>query len=181
MRNSIRILTCALFTLSIACGDDGQTDTGTETETEAGDGDGDAGDGDGDGGDGDGDAGDGDGDAGDGDGDAGDGDGDAGDGDGDGGDGDGDGGDGDGDGGDGDGDGDGDACEPLTDDPSAIGVPCGNGLMLCPPEYTCQPFAGIVLQESCQILCAQDCECPDGYTCEEVADKGNMWMQCTAP
>jgi hypothetical protein len=101
----------------------------------------------------------------------------SGDGDGESGDGDGDSGDGDGDG-DGDsGDGDGDACEPITDDPSEIGNDCGGGVA-CGPGYTCQPFAGFVLQESCQIICTQDCECPDTYSCVPIQDKGNQWMQC---
>jgi hypothetical protein len=82
-----------LLAFPLACGDDGDEDTGFTGFGEIGDGDGDTtsadpdssdtlGDGDGDTGDGDGDSGDGDGDPGDGDGDPGDGDGDTGDGDG---------------------------------------------------------------------------------------------------
>ena len=70
-------------------------------------------------------------------------------------------------------------CEPITDDPTAIGDPCtGNGD--CPAGYTCQPFSGIVPQESCQILCEQSCECPQGFQCVQVTDKSGIpWMQCS--
>lgn len=72
----------------------------------------------------------------------------------------------------------GEACEPITEDPSGIGGECINDVD-CPAGYTCQPFAGIVFQLSCQILCTQDCECPAGYTCAEIADKsGSTWHQC---
>ena len=86
---------------------------------------------------------------------------------------------GDGDPGDGDptGDGDGDPCSPITDDASAIGQDCMNG-QACPMGYTCQPFIGFVLEERCQILCNEDCDCPQGTNCEMVQDKANVWMQC---
>lgn len=72
----------------------------------------------------------------------------------------------------------GEACQPITEDPSGIGGECINDVD-CPVGYTCQPFAGIVFQLSCQILCTQDCECPAGYTCLEIADKsGSTWHQC---
>jgi hypothetical protein len=71
----------------------------------------------------------------------------------------------------------GDVCEP-PDDGASIGLDCAGGGM-CPPGYTCQGFSGIVFQESCQILCTQDCECPMGTTCIQVVDKGGIpWMQC---
>lgn len=72
----------------------------------------------------------------------------------------------------------GEACVPLADG-AAIGQDCGPGGVMCPPEYTCQPFAGIVFQESCQIICTQDCECPMGMACQEIMDKGpGSWFQC---
>ena len=72
----------------------------------------------------------------------------------------------------------GEVCEPITEDPSGIGGECINDVD-CPAGYTCQGFAGIVFQLSCQILCTQDCECPLGYTCVEIADKsGSTWHQC---
>ena len=148
-----------LLSLS-ACGDDVVDSSDASSST--GDGDGDpTGDGDGDGdptGDGDGDpTGDGDGDpTGDGDGDmSGDGDGDP----------------------TGDGDGDGDACVPLSDDPGNIGVECNNDAE-CGPGYTCHPFNGFVLQFTCQILCSEDCECPNNFSCNLMADKIDQWMEC---
>jgi len=72
----------------------------------------------------------------------------------------------------------GDVCEPLADG-GAIGQDCGPGGVMCPPEYTCQPFVGLVLQESCQIICTDDCECPLGMTCNMNVDKtGIPWFQC---
>jgi hypothetical protein len=70
------------------------------------------------------------------------------------------------------------ACDPITEDPSGIGVDCLSDLE-CLPGYTCQPFEGFVFQMTCQILCEQDCDCPMGYVCFEVADKsGSVWHQC---
>jgi hypothetical protein len=37
-----------------------------------------------------------------------------------------------------------------------------------------------VLQETCQILCADPCECPDNHACVPVMDKGDAWMECHA-
>jgi hypothetical protein len=72
----------------------------------------------------------------------------------------------------------GEVCEPINEDPSGIGGECINDVD-CLDGYTCQPFVGIVFQLSCQILCTQDCECPLGYTCIEIADKsGSTWHQC---
>ena len=69
-------------------------------------------------------------------------------------------------------------CEP-PDDGAAIGQDCGGG-GLCPMGYTCQPFVGFVFQESCQILCTEQCECPMGTACVQVVDKtGIPWMQCS--
>ena len=67
-----------------------------------------------------------------------------------------------------------------ADEPLAQAVCATLGAILdCPAEYTCQPFAGIVFQQTCQILCTMDCECPAGLTCFEVADKsGAVWYQC---
>jgi hypothetical protein len=67
----------------------------------------------------------------------------------------------------------------TTEDPSEIGNACQNG-MGCGPGYTCQPFNGFVLQETCQILCADPCECPDNHACVPVMDKGDAWMECHA-
>ena len=69
-------------------------------------------------------------------------------------------------------------CPP---DGAAIGQDCSGGAM-CPECYTCQPFAGIVLQEQCQVLCDPDKgndDCPPGLACVEVVDKGGIpWNQC---
>ena len=67
-------------------------------------------------------------------------------------------------------------CEPITEDPSAIGDDCAD--TLCPTGYTCQPHNGIIFQELCAILCTEDCECPVDHTCEMFSDKGNNWMEC---
>jgi hypothetical protein len=70
------------------------------------------------------------------------------------------------------------ACEPITEDPSGIGLECQSNLD-CLPGYTCQPFEGFAFQITCQILCEEDCDCPMGYTCTEIADKsGAVWHQC---
>ena len=68
-------------------------------------------------------------------------------------------------------------CEPITDDPSAIGTTCevdGD----CLDGYTCYDGGGIASMPLCQIMCTQDCECPAGYTCEHMNIKGNEWDQC---
>jgi hypothetical protein len=72
----------------------------------------------------------------------------------------------------------GEACDPITDDPSGIGALC-RGDLDCLPGYTCQPFQGIVFQQTCQILCTMSCECPMGLACLETSDKsGAVWYQC---
>ncbi len=71
-----------------------------------------------------------------------------------------------------------DSCQPITEDASAIGVDCRNDGD-CPPEYTCQPFIGVAFQQTCQILCEEDCECPMGLTCTFTEDKMGSWFQCT--
>lgn len=72
----------------------------------------------------------------------------------------------------------GDVCEPAADG-AAIHQDCGPMGAMCPPGYTCQPFSGIVDQLSCQILCEDDCECPEGTTCNEVTDMTmTIWHQC---
>lgn len=70
------------------------------------------------------------------------------------------------------------ACEPITEDASAINQDCvADGD--CPDGYTCQEFNGILLQQTCQILCEETCECPDGLSCVEVEDKLMIpWHQC---
>lgn len=69
-------------------------------------------------------------------------------------------------------------CEPITNDPSAIGNDCEVDAD-CPDGYTCQPFQGFVLQLSCQVLCEQTCQCSPGLTCNEVVDKSGVpWSQC---
>ncbi len=70
-----------------------------------------------------------------------------------------------------------DSCVPLTNDTAPKDDECGEGAP-CPAGYTCQAFAGIVLQMSCQVLCTSDCDCPSGTRCETVADKAGSWMQC---
>ena len=72
----------------------------------------------------------------------------------------------------------GEKCVPITEDPSGVGIQCESD-MDCLPGYSCQPFQGIVLQTSCQVLCEQTCECPAGLACLDVADKSGMaWHQC---
>lgn len=73
----------------------------------------------------------------------------------------------------------GEVCDPITEDPSGIGVAC-RGDLDCLEGYTCQPFNGLVFQQTCQILCTMDCECPMGLACVETVDKlGIPWFQCT--
>ena len=67
-------------------------------------------------------------------------------------------------------------CEPITEDPSAIGTDCGDAV--CPAGYTCHGVNGFIFQELCAILCEQDCECPTDYTCEMFSDKGSTWKEC---
>jgi hypothetical protein len=72
----------------------------------------------------------------------------------------------------------GEVCDPITEDPSGIGAAC-RGPLDCLEGYTCQPFEGFVFQQTCQILCTMDCECPMGLTCMETVDKtGVPWFQC---
>ena len=68
------------------------------------------------------------------------------------------------------------ACSPITEDTSAIGTNCANAV--CPTGYTCQENAGFVLQQLCAILCTEDCECPQGTTCQPKQDKAGSWMEC---
>ncbi len=70
------------------------------------------------------------------------------------------------------------ACMPISDDPSGIGMNCVSDLD-CPDGYTCQPFVGFAFMQTCQILCENDCDCPVGLTCNETVDKtGVPWYQC---
>ncbi len=69
------------------------------------------------------------------------------------------------------------SCAAITDDPSNIGDECSENLP-CPEPYTCQGVAGVVFQQRCAILCAMDCECPSGTSCEELMDKAGSWMEC---
>ena len=71
----------------------------------------------------------------------------------------------------------GEICEPITEDPSGIGVECRTDLD-CEPGYTCQAFEGFVLDLSCQILCEDTCQCPMGLTCTFTQDKAKSWFQC---
>jgi hypothetical protein len=74
-----------------------------------------------------------------------------------------------------------DACSALSTDASAFDKTCVNTID-CPGGYTCQPFNGIVLSYSCQVLCQRDCECPAGRTCQAVSDEsGASWKQCNPP
>jgi|SRR5688572_21938128 len=71
------------------------------------------------------------------------------------------------------------SCEPITDDPSAIGDDCFGAPLSCPEGYTCQALNGVQLQMLCQIICVEDCDCPQGYTCEMMEDKTMIpWFQC---
>lgn len=68
------------------------------------------------------------------------------------------------------------SCEP-PDNGASIGQDCFAAP--CPDGYTCQPFVGFVFQLQCQILCTEDCECPEGLTCNATTDKtGVVWHQC---
>ena len=69
------------------------------------------------------------------------------------------------------------ACTPITEDGSAVGSNCAGGQM-CPDGYTCQPFNGVIVQEQCQILCEDECECPADHTCNLFIDKVATWMAC---
>ena len=69
-----------------------------------------------------------------------------------------------------------DGCVPPTSDTSAIGTSCTSAAD-CPSGYVCQPFIGIVLQQTCEIRCETAC-CPSGTTCQMVADKAGTWLQC---
>lgn len=72
----------------------------------------------------------------------------------------------------------GEACDPITEDPSGIGTECRSDLD-CLPGYTCQSFEGFAFQQTCQILCTMACECPMGLACLETSDKsGAVWFQC---
>jgi hypothetical protein len=69
------------------------------------------------------------------------------------------------------------ACVPITEDASALGQTCmGDGD--CPLGYTCFDGGGVQAELRCQILCVQDCECPDTYACETMMGKGPDWQQC---
>jgi hypothetical protein len=65
------------------------------------------------------------------------------------------------------------ACEPITDDPPAIGQECMAAL--CPRGYTCIDINGFAFQQLCGILCDQDCDCPDGHFFAEHSDKVGVW------
>lgn len=68
-------------------------------------------------------------------------------------------------------------CAPLTNDTAPRGQECGSSAD-CPSPYVCQSFVGIVLMQSCQLLCSRDCQCPAGHRCASHADKEGTWMQC---
>lgn len=72
----------------------------------------------------------------------------------------------------------GDMCMPITEDASDIGSPCQIDAD-CSPGYTCQTFVGFALDQTCQILCTQACECPMGLACTFTQDKVASWNQCT--
>ena len=75
--------------------------------------------------------------------------------------------------------GDGDAdCDPLAANRDAANTSC-EGPGDCPDGYTCHAMNGIVLQLTCEILCTQDCECPDAGTCMTRQDKAGSWMECS--
>jgi hypothetical protein len=69
-------------------------------------------------------------------------------------------------------------CEPITEDPSGLGQTCaGNGD--CLDGYTCFDPGGFAPNARCQILCTEDCECPDAHTCElRMEGKVAPWHQC---
>lgn len=69
-------------------------------------------------------------------------------------------------------------CLPITEDTSAIGDDCLGNPLSCPEEYTCQDMPGIVAQAQCEIICVEDCDCPEAHSCEMMSAKGGSWMQC---
>jgi hypothetical protein len=71
------------------------------------------------------------------------------------------------------------ACEPLTEDPSAILELCESDDDCADDAYTCWEIIGIVAQWRCSILCEADCECPVGYSCVMHSDKVKSWHECS--
>lgn len=69
------------------------------------------------------------------------------------------------------------ACLPITEDGSGRGADCTRDDQ-CLPGYVCQGFSGIVFTQSCQIPCEEDCDCPDGLSCEPFTDKAGTWTSC---
>lgn len=69
------------------------------------------------------------------------------------------------------------ACEPITEDASAIGLDCAGGGP-CPEGYTCHDYNGVLLQQQCAILCEASCDCPAGSRCEQQSDKVARWLEC---
>jgi hypothetical protein len=68
-------------------------------------------------------------------------------------------------------------CEPITDDPSAINQDCMGAP--CPEGYTCQDIVGFQFQQLCEIICVEDCECPEDHYCAKHTDKTMVpWFQC---
>lgn len=69
-------------------------------------------------------------------------------------------------------------CVPITEDASQIGDDCGDNLPECGDGYTCWAMSGVAFQQLCAILCEEDCECPEGTSCETRNDKNMTWTEC---
>jgi hypothetical protein len=72
----------------------------------------------------------------------------------------------------------GSGCMPKVTDSSNIDAVCDKDED-CLTGYVCQEFIGFMVTHTCQILCAETCECPTGTSCIETSDKQKTWMQCT--
>lgn len=71
-------------------------------------------------------------------------------------------------------------CEPAAlDEGLYAGVGCDHGEEICPSDYECFSFSGIVAgPPHCEIPCADSCECPTDFSCQEVSDKSGTHHFC---
>ena len=68
---------------------------------------------------------------------------------------------------------------PITEDGSAVGQTCMDAP--CPEGYTCQDIQGFQFQQLCEIICEEDCDCPEDHVCAMHNDKTMIpWFQCDA-
>lgn len=71
----------------------------------------------------------------------------------------------------------GDACQPVTEDVSAIGQDCVSDDD-CPDAYACIDAGAFAPQPLCRIPCTMDCECPDGLSCQVIEGKAMVGNEC---